>query len=76
MVIKKHFLLHLFYMIYFIGSLSECLAQSVKINNDIKEKTVVFGNEKMTVTLDYNKKANISLLTIRSGFYKFQDTKI
>ena len=64
MPIKKLFLLHLFCIIYFIGSLSEAVAQSVKINNDIKQKIIVFGNEKMTVTLDYNKKANISLLII------------
>ena len=64
MAIKKSFLFHLFCTIYFIGSVSDSFSQSVKINNNVKDKTVVFGNEKMTITLDYNKKANISLLSI------------
>jgi hypothetical protein len=41
-----------------------CLAQTVKINNNAAGKKIVFGNEKMTVRLDYNKKANISLLAV------------
>ena len=64
MVIKKRLILQLFCSIYFIGSLSESVAQPIKINNNSKEKTVVFGNEKMIFTLDYNKQANISLLAI------------
>ena len=38
--------------------------QPVKISNDSKEKVVVFGNDKINLTLDYNKKANVSLVTI------------
>ena len=64
MPIKQRFLLHLFCIIYFIGSWGACFTQPAKINNNVKEKKVVFGNEEMTVVLDYNKKANISLLTI------------
>src|ERR1035438_3120593 len=48
----------------FIASQSNSFAQSIKINNDPKEKIAVFGNEKMTLALDYNKKANISYLTV------------
>ena len=44
--------------------MNECLAQTVKINNDATGKKIIFGNEKMTVALDYNKKANISLLAV------------
>jgi hypothetical protein len=65
-MIKKRLLLSLFCTIYFFGLFSECAAQSIKFRNDIKEKIIVFGNEKMTVTVDYNKKANISLLVINS----------
>jgi hypothetical protein len=64
MAIKNRLLLHLLYILFFIGSLSECVAQSVKINNDSKKKVVVFGNDKITVEVDYNKTANISLLTV------------
>ena len=54
MAIKKTLLLHRFSVIYFIGSLGNSFAQPVKINNDVKEKIIVVGNEKMTVTLDYD----------------------
>ena len=39
-------------------------AQTVKINNDAAGKKIVFGNGKITATLDYNKKVNISLLEV------------
>jgi hypothetical protein len=38
-------------------------AQSEKIVHDVKAKQVVFGNDKIKLTLDYNKTANISQLT-------------
>ena len=60
----KRSLFLLLCIVYSLGSWSECSAQTGKINNDTKEKSVVFGNEKIKVTLDYNKTANISLLTI------------
>lgn len=50
--------------LFIIVSTSKSLAQSVKINQDSKAKSISFGNEKMSVVLDYNKTANISLLTI------------
>jgi hypothetical protein len=44
----------------FTGLLSVSVAQHTKINNDSKEKKIVFGNEKISLTLDYNKKASIT----------------
>src|SRR5438045_447468 len=84
MTVKERLLLHLFNILCFIGPLSECVAQSVKINNNSKEKVVVFGNEKITVTVDYNKKANISLLIVNgqqviqgdTGIYSLISTKV
>lgn len=60
----KCLLFLLVYIICSISSPSECPAQTTKINQDTKGKTVSFGNEKIKITLDYNKKANISLFTI------------
>ena len=64
MTIYKNLLLPLFCVICFIGSSTNSFTQSIKVSNDSKGKIIVFGNEKITVALDYNKKANISLLTI------------
>jgi hypothetical protein len=64
MIIKKRLALVLFFGCYFIASASNSFAQSVKISNDATKKKVVFGNEKMSVTLDYDKKANVSSLLI------------
>ncbi|HVY73620.1 MAG TPA: hypothetical protein VG890_02255 [Puia sp.] len=60
----KCFLIPLLCIQYCIGLPEKAFAQFVKINNNLREKTIVFGNEKMTATLDYNRKANISLLEI------------
>ena len=64
MLLKHFFHFILVCITWCIAPVSECFAQSVKITNDSKEKIVVFGYEKMTVTLAYNKKATISLLTV------------
>ena len=64
MTFKTCFNSHLLLIICFIGPISKDVAQSFKINNDSKEKLIVFGNDKMTLSLDYNNKANISLLSI------------
>lgn len=73
MVTKK--LLFLLFMFPVI-----CLAQPV-IKNDILNKQVVFGNEKMQMTLDYNKKVTISSLVLNgqqvldsTGIYSFIKT--
>ena len=66
-----------------VGLANTCIAQDIIIHNDTQAKTVSFGNEKMIVTLDYNKKANISLLTVNgqqvikgdSGIYSKIRTK-
>ncbi len=64
MIIRKRLPLVLFFACYFIASASNSFAQSVKISNDATKKRVVFGNEKMSVTLDYDKKVNVSSLLI------------
>jgi len=49
---------------FLFGAEVAVFGQRVKINNDSKEKVVVFGNDKINLTLDYNKKANVSRVTI------------
>ena len=60
MTFKKRLPLHLFLILYFIGSFNAGFAQMAKISNDVKERKIVFGNEKMTITVDYNHKAAVS----------------
>ncbi|MGI8636095.1 MAG: hypothetical protein ACR2KZ_11905, partial [Segetibacter sp.] len=45
-------------------SLVNCIAQSIITKNDSKSKTIIFGNNKIKLTLDYNGKANISALEV------------
>ena len=61
---KKRLPLHLFLVLYFIGSFNAGVAQMAKISNDVKERKIVFGNEKIMVTLDYNKKVNLSSMLL------------
>ena len=83
MTFKKRLPLHLFLILYFIGSFNAGFAQMAKINNDVKEKKIVFGNEKIMVTLDYNKKVNLSsmllngqqVITGNEGIYSAIKTK-
>lgn len=80
---ERLFALYLTCFIFFIGSLSEGFAQPVKISNDVKTKRVVFGNGKLTLTLDYNKTANVSQLIVNgqqviqgnAGIYSMIRTK-
>lgn len=60
MTLKKPLPLHLFLVLYFIRSFHAGFAQIAKISNDVKERKIVFGNEKMTITVDYNHKAAVS----------------
>ena len=60
MTLKKPLPLHLFLVLYFIRSFHAGFAQIAKISNDVKERKIVFGNERMTITLDYNHKAAVS----------------
>lgn len=79
---RNLFTRRLIYLVICIGSVSECLAQS-KINNDARAKKVVFGNEKITLTLDYNKRANVSQVIVNgqqviqgdAGIYSLIRTK-
>jgi hypothetical protein len=61
---RKHFLSLLLCLAYSVGASNECSAQATKINHDTKEKSVAFGNDKIKITVDYNKKANIASLNI------------
>jgi Bacterial alpha-L-rhamnosidase 6 hairpin glycosidase domain len=76
MIIKQRLLLYILLVIYFIGSVSEGFAQAVSISNKTNEKKIVFGNEKISVTLDYNEKVNISLLVVNGQQVIAGDTGI
>src|SRR5882672_58209 len=41
-----------------------CFAQAIIVRNDPQGRKVHFGNEKIRMTLDYDRKVNISLLTV------------
>src|SRR6478609_2039257 len=70
-------------LVFFLLVIATAVGQSVKINNNIKEKTVVFGNGKILMTLNYNNKATISSMLINkqqlvdanSGIYSKITTK-
>jgi hypothetical protein len=64
MIIQKRLAVIFFFACYCLASVNNSLAQSIKISNDAKEKKIVFGNEKMSVTLDHDKKVNVSSLLI------------
>lgn len=64
MIVDRRVASCLFFFIAAIVLPGACWAQAVKISNDAAGKKIVFGNEKITVRLDYNKKANISLLVV------------
>ena len=64
MQINKNLPLYLLFLFYIFSSTTVCFAQALKIKNDAKDKKIVFGNNKITVTLDYDKKANVSSLLV------------
>ena len=45
-------------------SVSLVMSQSIKTVNDPNSKTISFGNQKLKLTIDYNRKANISSLEV------------
>ena len=51
-------------MLFLLGVSSISTAQSFTIQNDASAGKIMFGNEKMKMTLDYRKKANVSSLAI------------
>ena len=61
---KRCPLYHLLLTVCFFTAAGSIFAQSIKIENHSNEKYIVFGNEKMRLTLDYNNKVNISGLLI------------
>ena len=64
MVISHRTFILLCNLLCFFGTTIYSNAQSVYIRQDRQAKRVEFGNEKMSLTLDYNKKANIALFSI------------
>ena len=73
----------LFLSILFVVFTASVFAQGINIKNNEQTKKMVFGNQKMSITLDYNGKANISLLVINGeqvldaadGIYSLIKTK-
>jgi hypothetical protein len=61
---KNSYLKYFTTLLFLIATANIGLTQKFKINQDSKSKTITFGNEKMTAVVDYNKKANISLLNV------------
>ncbi len=64
MPLKKLFFLLLTCSVCLVISMSNGVAQAISIHNNNKEKIIVFGNGKIQLALNYNKKASISLLTV------------
>jgi hypothetical protein len=64
MPIKKHWPLHLLLDIIFIVLSFSCVAQGANIDNNTRQKKIVFGNDKIRMTLDYNRKADISSVNL------------
>jgi len=60
---KGNFLRSKLITLFLLGSFF-CHAGDIVINNNTVDKTVIFGNSKMRVTLDYNQKCAVSGLTI------------
>ncbi|MEP7110412.1 MAG: hypothetical protein ABI760_20620 [Ferruginibacter sp.] len=64
MMSEKCLRLHLFSVIFIIEISGACIAQAIIIRNDIQSKKIVFSNGKIKMSLDYDRKANISLLVV------------
>ena len=64
MISNKRVRLHLLFVFYCTWSSVGCFTQAIMIKNNPAEKKIVFGNDKITMTLDYNRKANVSVLLI------------
>lgn len=51
-------------MMIFLFTTIICRAGDIVIKNNLDDKVVIFGNSKIMITLDYNKKCNISELDV------------
>ena len=60
----KKFLSSFFLLIAFCAASVPSFSQVINIKNNSAEKYVAFGNQTMSVTLDYNNKVNISRLLV------------
>ncbi len=82
-VMQRHFFLYLCTLSFFIALPPACPAQNILVKNNAKEKKIVFGTEKLRLTLDYNKKAAVtemllngqSVITDQQGIYAAISTK-
>lgn len=64
MFIKKRNFNRCFFVVVLLGFYAAGFAQVLPVKNDTQKKSVTFGNKKIRLTLDYNGKANISLLDV------------
>lgn len=82
MPVKKTTLFSILFLVVVIIGCNNCIAQDAIIKNDSKNKTITFGNKKIKLTLDYNGKANVTVLEVngqkvidgREGIYSFVKT--
>jgi hypothetical protein len=83
MIHRKWLSSFLFHSILFVMFTASVFAQGINIKNNEQTKKMVFGNQKMSITFDYNGRANISLMVINGeqvldtteGIYSFIKTK-
>jgi hypothetical protein len=54
----------LLFTFYFLSLNFISVAQTTKISNDMERKKIVFGNDKISMELDYNQKADISAVAL------------
>ena len=64
MFINKRNLIRCFFIFVLVGFFVAGVAQELPVKNDVQKKSVVFGNKKIRLTLDYNGKANIASLDV------------
>lgn len=64
MTTQKHLLLFVFYIFCLVKIPSVGFSQKQSIQNDTNHKRISFGNKKIKITLDYNRKVCISLLSL------------
>src|ERR1700712_2111062 len=64
MFLQKRLLLKIGLLTALITITINCFCQPIKIVKDASAKTIVFGNKQLQLTLDYNKKAAISLIVL------------
>ena len=62
--LKKVGIFLVFFCLNSLCSVGLVMSQSIITSNDLNRKTISFGNQKLKLKLDYNRKANIALLEV------------